>query len=264
MFQFILIVNAYSKRIRNSGSTRLRNTGFHMQVLHHAPRAGGYRALLTDLDGTLIRSEEAICFALFDSFAEVGARVPSKEGILSMFGLPVEEMLFSLGGVARGEEARVAAFIAAYKRWYPIRMCAGARLIANAKETVDAVAAAGYPVCLITSERRENAHFILDALALSGAVRQMISRDDVMYFKPNPEPILLAAQLVGKAVEDCVYIGESPFDIQAGVASGVFVAAVASGNWPKESLLEQEPDVFLNDISELTVLFSGAGDPPSA
>ena len=229
-----------------------------MQVIHRAPRKGGYRALLTDLDGTLIRSEHAICLALFDAFAEVDARFPDQGEILAMFGLPVEEMLISLGGVGREETARIAAFIAAYKRYYPVRMRTGATLIPNAKETVDAIASAGCPVCLITSERRDNARFILEALALSGAVRQMISRDDVLHFKPNPEPLLLAVQLVGVPPEACLYIGESPFDIQAGVDAGVFVAAVASGNWTKESLLSLKPDVFLDDISELTTLFCSA------
>ena len=134
----------------------------------------------------------------------------------------------------------------------------GVTRIANAKETVDSIAAAGYPVCLITSERRSNAQFILETLALSGAVRQMISRDDVVHFKPNPEPLLLASQLVGFAPGDCVYIGESPYDIQAGLTAGAYVAAVASGGYSEQSLLACEPDLFLNDISELTALFEGA------
>ncbi len=228
-----------------------------MQVINRAPRAQGYRALLTDLDGTLIHSQDAICEALFSSFADVGARIPSKEEILSMFGLPVEEMLISLGGVLRTEEARVEDFITAYKRWYPVKMRTGARLIANALETVNAIATAGYPVCLITSERRDNARFILDALKLSGAVRYMISRDDVIHFKPNPEPILLAAQLVGIAAEQCVYIGESPYDIKAGVAANVYVAAVASGGYTKETLLACNPDLLVKNISELKMLFAG-------
>lgn len=230
-----------------------------MQVIRRAPRKEGYQALLTDLDGTLIRSEDAICEALADSFAEVGAKVPTKEQILSMFGLPVEEMLIALGGVGRWEEARIALFISAYKRWYPVRMRNGATLIVNAKETVDSIAAAGYPVCLITSERRSNAAFILDALSLSRAVRRMISRDDVVQFKPNPEPVLLASRLVGLEPEDCVYVGESPYDIQAGLSAGAYVAAVASGGYPEASLVACNPDVMLNDIAELTALFCGVG-----
>ena len=86
----------------------------------------------------------------------------------------------------------------------------------------------------------------------------MISRDDVVHFKPNPEPLLLASRLVGLEPEDCVYIGESPYDIQAGLAAGTYVVAVASGGYSEQSLIDCQPDLLLSDISELTALFEGA------
>lgn len=215
-----------------------------------------FSGLLTDLDGTLIHSQDAICEALYESFAHVGARVPDKQEILDMFGLPVEVMLQQLGGVDPLEHERIDEFICEYKRQYPLHMATGARLIKNAKETVDKIAGAGYPICLITSERRANARFILDRLALSPSIPHLISRDDVEKFKPDPEPLAKAARLLGLRPEKCVYIGESPFDIQAGVASGVFVVAVASGNWSVQSLLDCHPDVLVDDISELVSLFA--------
>ena len=218
--------------------------------------AGTFSGLLTDLDGTLIHSQDAICEALYECFAHVNARVPERQEILDMFGLPVEVMLQQLGGVESSETERIEEFIREYKRQYPPHMAAGAKLIENAKETVDTIASMGYPICLITSERRTNAPFILDRLSLSPSIPYLISRDDVEKFKPDPEPILKAANMIGLPPEKCVYIGESPFDIQAGVAAGVFVAAVASGNWSVQSLLDCHPDVLLDDISELTSLFA--------
>lgn len=226
-----------------------------MKLLKDTLDARHFSGLLTDLDGTLIHSQDAICEALFVCFAHVNARVPSKQEILDMFGLPVEVMLMQLGGVDAAQTEVIDEFIAEYKRQYPIHMATDSRLIANAKETVDAIAAAGAPICLITSERRKNAKFILDQFHLSDSIRYLISRDDVTHFKPDPEPLTRACALIGKAPHECVYIGESPFDIEAGVASGTYVAAVASGNWSKESLLEKHPDVLLDDISELLPLF---------
>ncbi len=226
-----------------------------MKVVARAPKSGAYTALLTDLDGTLIHSQNAICEALYCCFSHVGARVPDKQEILDMFGLPVEVMLMQLGNVDQSETERIAEFIAEYKRQYPIFMAKGATCIKNARETVEAIYRAGYPVCLITSERRQNAQFILDNLHLSDSIKYLISRDDVTCFKPDPEPILNAARLVGKPAEECVYIGESPFDIDAGVAAKVFVVAVGSGNWSVESLLACHPDVLAEDISELCSLF---------
>ena len=83
----------------------------------------------------------------------------------------------------------------------------------------------------------------------------MISRDDVTHFKPNPEPLWRAAALVGCAPRDCLYIGESPYDIQAGKAAGVYTVAVPSGNWSPESLLECKPDQYNEYIQDLQKLF---------
>ena len=226
-----------------------------MKILKNTLETRRFSALLTDLDGTLIHSQNAICEALYECFISVGARVPEKQEILDMFGLPVEVMLMKLGNVDKNDTALIDRFIAEYKRQYPVHMARGAALIDNAKQTVDAIASAGFPICLITSERRDNAEFILRNLGLSDAIKYMITRDDVVKFKPDPEPLLKATALVGKAPEECVYIGESPFDMEAGTASGAYVAAVASGNWPVQSLLACSPDVRLDDISELLPLF---------
>lgn len=226
-----------------------------MKVITAPPRKEGYQALLTDLDGTLIRSEDAICDALFECFGHVNAKVPAKDEILSIFGLPVEVMLMQLGGVEKTEQARIDAFIAEYKRQYPIHMAKGAKLIPMAKETMWELHQKGIEICLITSERKSNAQFILKTLGLSPAVGHIISRDDVQCFKPHPEPILNACALLGEKPEDCVYIGESPYDIEAGVKAGAFVVAVGSGGWSVESLLECHPHVLVSNISELKELF---------
>jgi|LSQX01.3.fsa_nt_gb pyrophosphatase PpaX len=226
-----------------------------MKIINRKPDVGNYRALLTDLDGTLIHSQDAICEALFVAFAQVGARVPTKEEILSMFGLPVEVMLVELGGIKQKENEKIERFIEEYKKQYPLFMQDGATLIENAKATVREIANAGYPICLITSERWQNAQFILERLGLSHFIENVVSRDDVERFKPDPEPLLVATKLLSMTPDRCIYIGESPFDIQAGVRAGVYVAAIGSGNWSVESLIECDPDILLDDIEELTQLF---------
>lgn len=213
-----------------------------------------FHALLTDLDGTLVHSQDPICEALEESFRHVGATPPGKEAIMGMFGLPVEVMLTTLSEVEESETERIAEFIAEYKRQYPVKMVR-AKLIDHAMDTLRCAAEAGLPICLITSERRQNARFILHALGLDQYIHYLISRDDVTRFKPDPEPLQKAAELVGCRPEECVYIGESPFDIQAGVAAGVYTVAVPSGNWSPESLLECKPQLFIRDIQELRPLF---------
>ena len=214
----------------------------------------GYQALLTDLDGTLIHSQDCICDALFAAFQKVSRVIPSKEQIMGMFGLPVEVMLTTLTDISQDDKETITQFIEEYKRQYPIHM-EHARLIDGALETMQYIESLGCPICLITSERRKNAAHILKQMGLDRYIRNMVSRDDVTRFKPDPEPILKGAAACGMNPEDCVYIGESPFDIKAGVAAGVYTVAVPSGNWSLDSLMEQSPDCVVNEIKELCSIF---------
>ena len=61
----------------------------------------------------------------------------------------------------------------------------------------------GCQICLITSERRKNASHILKQMGLDRYISLLVTRDDVVRFKPDPEPILkgpLCAAALGRNV----------------------------------------------------------------
>lgn len=211
-------------------------------------------ALLTDMDGTLIHSEEPICRAIQIAFEEVGKKRPPTDALLRMFGLPVEQMLVALSDTSADDSACIDAFIRAYKRQYPICM-AEATCIDGVKETLRAVQARGIPICLITSERRSNATYILDRLGLLPYLAHMVTRDEVTQCKPHPKPILAAAEAAGTPIGQCLYIGESPFDMQAGLAAGVYTVGVASGHWGVETLIACKPNEIVAQFSDILSLF---------
>ncbi len=208
------------------------------------------KAILTDLDGTLQDSTDSICAALHDSFINVGVLPPSKQSILNMFGLPVEVMLTELTGVSPDDKAKIDEFLAEYKRQYPIHM-EHAGLIDGAEAAMRHFAAQGCPICLITSERQKNVNHVLKKYGMQDVLRYVITRDDVTHFKPHPEPLLKGAQKMGVMPEDCAYIGESPFDMQAGKAAGVYTIGVPSGCWSLQSLIDCRPDRIIDRIGDL-------------
>ena len=64
--------------------------------------------------------------------------------------------------------------------------------------------------------------------------------------------MLLAVETLGGSTEDAVYVGDSPFDIGAARAAGVFAVAVGWGGiHPDERLLAEAPDAFVRTPEEL-------------
>lgn len=213
------------------------------------------QGLLTDLDGTLVASHVAICLALDEAFAAVVDEVPTHAQIMTLFGLPVEHMLTTLTDVSSEDTRTIQRFLACYKEAYP-KQIRRARLLPTVRETLRTLQKQGIPICLITNERRSNARCSLETFGILPYFADIVSRDDVRRFKPDPEPILCAARKLAIPPNACLYVGESPFDIQAGVAAGITTAAIPSGSWSRQSLLACKPDLLIERYCEMLPFFT--------
>jgi HAD superfamily hydrolase (TIGR01509 family) len=96
----------------------------------------------------------------------------------------------------------------------------------GARELLAEVVAAGLPYALVTSSQRGFADAVLGATGLTFPV--IVCAEDVTAGKPDPEPYLLAAKLLGVAPEACVVLEDSPNGVASATAAGCHVVAVPS------------------------------------
>ena len=103
---------------------------------------------------------------------------------------------------------------------------AGVPLQPGARELLAEVAAAGLPHALVTSSERR----FMDQVLASTGLRfdALVCADDVSVTKPDPEPYLLAAKLVGVPPGDCFALEDSPNGVASAEAAGCRVIAVPS------------------------------------
>jgi HAD superfamily hydrolase (TIGR01509 family) len=96
----------------------------------------------------------------------------------------------------------------------------------GARELLAAVERAGLPRALVTSSERG----FMDAVLASTGMRfdVLVCASDVTATKPDPEPYLLAAKLVGVDPEDCFALEDSPNGVASAEAAGCRVFAVPS------------------------------------
>jgi phosphoglycolate phosphatase-like HAD superfamily hydrolase len=70
--------------------------------------------------------------------------------------------------------------------------------------------------------------------------------------KPDPEPVLVALERLRATPDEAAFVGDSPFDVGAGKAAGVFTVAVSWGRiHPEERLLAAGADVVAHSPQEL-------------
>ncbi len=95
---------------------------------------------------------------------------------------------------------------------------------------------------------------MLIATKLSSYFEFIVGHEDTDKHKPNPEPILEAIKRLKIKHDECIYIGDQPYDIMAAREAGVKVIGVTWGSGNREILESYEPHIILAKPEELEMI----------
>lgn len=173
------------------------------------------RAVVFDLDGTLIDSEALVKEAHFAACAEMGVTMTDAQ-FLALVGLHREANDIQLKGYYGGDFP-LEHFIMLTRAHVGDRI---APLKAGALELMDALEARALPFGLATSSRRPWVEKHFAAHGLNERFRAVVTRQDVTEGKPHPEPYLYASKLLGFAPGDVLALEDSYAGVSSAHAAG--------------------------------------------
>ncbi|GAA3447280.1 HAD family hydrolase [Planomonospora venezuelensis] len=183
-------------------------------------------AVLFDMDGLLVDSEKI----WFQVETEVMERLggdwsPADQEHLVGGSMPatVAYMLRRSGSGASPQDVE-AWMLAGMVR----RLSEGVEMMPGAAGLLAAVRRAGLPTALVTSSARVIADACLDGVIGRHHFDRIVTCEDVARTKPDPEPYLTAARLLGVDPARCVALEDSPNGVTAATAAGCRVVAVPS------------------------------------
>jgi phosphoglycolate phosphatase len=186
------------------------------------------RAVLFDLDGTLVDSAPDLAGAANDLRAEHGLPALPYERLRPMVGTGARGMVGVAFGRVPGDEGFEAlrdAFLARYER----RLLQETAVFAAMLPVLQRLDAVSLPWGIVTNKALRFATPLVQGLDLHRRSAVLIAGDTTPHAKPHPAPLLEAARQLGVNPAHCVYVGDDHRDIVAGRAAGMATLAAGWG-----------------------------------
>jgi 2-phosphoglycolate phosphatase len=206
----------------------------------------GTRAVLFDLDGTLV-----------DSYPAITASVNHVRGLRGLPPLSVAEVTPHVG---RGPahllqktvgEHDVEPAVVAYRDHHPSVLRQLTRLLPGARETLSALHRSGRKVGICSNKPVAFTRELIACLGLAGSLDVVLGPEDVGRIKPAPDILLCALSRLGVSPSEALYVGDMTVDVETARAAGLRVWVVATGSDTPEALDAARPDRRLAGLSEL-------------
>ena len=215
------------------------------------------RAVLVDLDGTLLDTAADLAAAVNAMRAELGLAPLPEATVASYVGKGAEVLVHrALGGGldARVDDAMLARGLDAFLRHYEHTNGQRAREYPGAREGLAAMRASGLALACVTNKPQAFADALLRRTDLHGAFSLVLGGDALPRRKPDPLPMLHAARALGAAPRETVAIGDSVNDALAARAAGMTVFAVPYGYNEGRDVSTLDVDAVVGSLLEAAAL----------
>jgi HAD superfamily hydrolase (TIGR01509 family) len=191
-------------------------------------------ALLFDIDGTLVDSNDAHARAWVDAFAEHGVAVDYVK-VRRSIGMGGDKLMPAVSGIEedsplgeRISSRRGEIFMATYLP--TIKAFSGAR------ELVAAVKARGFTAVAASSAKKDELQALLRIAGAESLLDAATSSDDAEESKPDPDIVHAALAQAKAPPSQTLMIGDTPYDVEAAARAGIASIALRCGGWGDDDL----------------------------
>ena len=212
-------------------------------------------AVIFDLDGTLIDSIDIYFRIVENALEQLDLPPVSRSTILA--AAESEDFKWELvipAEVQRNRENIIDKAWAVINDIAPRMFADDLDIIPGADAAMKMISAKGLKMGLVTSTQKHYLETKMVPLKNAGVarlIRIIITSDDVANRKPAPDPLLMCAQKLALRPANCVYVGDTATDMQAGKAAGMQTIGVLTGFDDYHALNKEQPDAIIDSIRDL-------------
>ncbi|MSQ29849.1 MAG: HAD family hydrolase [Dehalococcoidia bacterium] len=215
--------------------------------------APAVRAVLFDLDGTLVDSLPTIAEATVEAFTRHGHPVTVGE-VLPRIGPPMEVVARELTGVGPDE---AQAMYTAYQDLYYSAYIQRTPPHTGAHDLVDALCAAGVALAVVTNKNEFGGRLMVEVQHWDGRFDAIVGRDTAAHSKPHPDAALFALHALDVSPADAAFIGDTEFDMNCGRDAGLAYVIGITGARTAAHLRAEGATHVVDTLAEVGVLLLG-------
>ncbi|MGB5932030.1 MAG: HAD family phosphatase [Anaerolineae bacterium] len=207
------------------------------------------RAIIVDMDGTLIDSTRAHALSWQEALANFG-KVSSLEEIVPLLGKGPGEITAALWG-EEAEAGLIEEITEMRQKIFAERYRQLVEAFPKAREFLCLLKDSGRRIVLASCAHQEDVEYFIGSLGLRPCINEYVSADDVDRCKPRPDIFELALRRADVEPQEAVAIGDSVHDVLAARALGIPVIALLSSGAKEERLKAAGASEICNDVREL-------------
>ena len=193
-----------------------------------------HAAVILDVDGTLVDSNDAHARAWIDAFDEHGVAV-AFEHVRRCIGMGGDKLMPEVSGIDESSELgqRISERRGEiFKEKYLPRVEAFPR----AHDLVERFVAEGFALAVASSAKAEELDPLLDRAGVKELIPHRTSSDDADNSKPEPDIVLAALERAGADAGRTIMLGDTAYDVAAAKRAGIEIVALECGGWTREAL----------------------------
>ena len=191
-------------------------------------------AVIFDVDGTLVDSNDAQARSWVDALKEFGYSVPY-EKVRPLIGMGGDKVLPETIGVQKDSE-KGKQISKRRSEIFKEKYLPNVRPFPDAQKLLDRMREQGLKLAIATSAQPDELRPLLQIVGAADLIEDKTSARDVKSSKPDPDVMQVALKRVGYPPNEVVMIGDTPYDIEAARKVGVGTIAFRCGGWSDSDL----------------------------
>lgn len=213
------------------------------------------QAVILDVDGTLVLSNDAHAQSWVDAFAEFGYKV-AFEQVRPLIGMGGDQVIPRMVPGLSNEEGDGKKVSERRKELIINKYGPKLEPTPGARELVERLHQEGYKLIIASSATSQELDVLLKAAKVDDLLNEATTSSDAEASKPEPDIIEAALDKLGIQPNEALMLGDTPFDIQAARAAGVDIIAVRCGGFEDAQL--EDAKVIYNDPADLLKHFDAS------